>query len=119
MSALLESRARILEAFAGAGIRTATTGRLAAPCVIVEPGDPWTEPVRLPGRVARWRLTAVGGRSDSEGTLALLAELVDDVIDALRTIEGCQAPTFARPFDLAIEGGTYGATVSTIQISSS
>jgi hypothetical protein len=119
VSELLASRTRILEALAAGGIRTATTGKLAAPCVIVEPGDPWSEPVRMPGRVARWRLTAVGGRSDSEGTLALLADLVDGANAALRTLDGCQAPTWARPFDLVLDGVTYGSSVATIQISSS
>jgi hypothetical protein len=119
MSQLLESRARILTALETNGIRTATTGKLAAPCVIVEPGDPWSAPDRMPGRIARWRLTAVGGRSDSEGTLALLGELVDGANEALRTLRDCQAPTWARPFDLLLDGVTYGASVSTIQISSS
>lgn len=119
MSELLESRTRILEALAGVGIRTATTGKLAAPCVIVEPGDPWSQPARMPGRTARWRLTAVGGRSDSEGTLALLGDLVDGTNAALRTLRDCEAPTWARPFDLVLDGVTYGSSVATVQISSS
>jgi hypothetical protein len=119
VSELLDSRARILAALEAGGIRASTSGRFAAPCVIVEPGDPWSEPVRMPGRVARWRLTAVGGRADSEGTLELLAGLVDGTNTALRTIDGCQAPTWARPFDLVLDGHPYGSSVATIQISSS
>jgi hypothetical protein len=87
--------------------------------VIVEPGDPWTEPVRMPGRVSRWRLTTCAGRADSEGSLEALAELVDGTIAALRTVDGCQSPTFARPFDLVIGPVTYAASVSTIQLASS
>jgi hypothetical protein len=119
VSQLLESRARILSALETNGIRTATTGKLAAPCVIVEPGDPWSQPVRMPGRIARWRLTAVGGRSDSEGTLALIGELIDGTDAALRKLDGCEPPTWARPFDLVLDGVPYGASVTTIQIASS
>ena len=119
MSELLDSRARILEALDAGGIRTATTGKFAAPCVLIEPGDPWSEPVRMPGRVARWRLTAVGGRADSDGALEILGGIVDGANAALRTIDGCQAPTWARPFDLVLGGVSYGASVATIQIASS
>jgi hypothetical protein len=114
----MDDRDRIVGALELAGIRTATTGKLSAPAVHVEAGDPWTEPRRLPGRVSRWRLTALAGRPDSEGSLAQLGELVDLVDTALRTVPGCELPTWAKPTDYTIDGVPYAGTVSTVQISS-
>jgi hypothetical protein len=112
---LLESRAAIIAALEARGIRTATAGKLAAPCVLVEPGDPWSEPQRVPGRVGRWRLSAIAGRTDTEAALAALATLVDEVDAALRPLPGVQLPTWGRPFDYDVSGIKYAATVATIQ----
>jgi hypothetical protein len=119
VSRLLDARARILAALEAASIRTATTGKLSAPCVHVEPGDPWTEPARLPGRTSRWQLRAIAGRADSEGSYAQLGELVDLVDTALRTIDGCQLPSWAKPTDYTIDGVPYAASVATVQLASS
>lgn len=121
MSALLDGRAALLAALEAAAIATATSsGSFAAPCVIVEPGDPWTVPVRLPGRLSRWRLTAVAGRADTEGSLELLADLVDQVDAALRVVDGLQLPSWSRPVDRPIgtDSARYGLTVATVQLSS-
>jgi hypothetical protein len=119
VSELLAARARLLEALETAGLRTATTGRMSAPVVLVEPGDPWSEPQRLPGRVSRWRLTAIAGRPDSEGALEELAGTIDTIDTALRTLRGCELPTWARPLDTTLEGVPYAATIATVQLPSS
>jgi len=116
MSRALDDRARILEALELAGIRTATTGQLSAPAVLVEPGDPWSEPRRLPGRATRWQLTALAGRADSAGAFELLGELVDTIDGALRTVPGCELPVWAKPTDYTVTGVPYAGAVATIAI---
>jgi hypothetical protein len=116
VSSILDSRTKLLEALETAKIRTATTGKLAAPAVLVEPGDPWSEPARLPGRLFRWQLTALGGSPDSEGSFAALGELLEAVDAALRAIPGAGGPTWARPADIKLGGVTYAASVGTVQI---
>lgn len=117
MSSLLASRAKLAGTLELGGVRVGTSGRFSAPCVLLEPGDPWAEWVRMPGRVYRWRLTALGGRADSEGALAQLAELVD-AIDAAMLAEGAsrstQLPTWSRPLDLMLDGVSYAATFATV-----
>lgn len=118
MSRALDDRARIVTALEAAGVRTATTGKLAAPCVQIEPGDPWSEPRRLPGRVTRWQLLALaGGGPDSEGALAQLGELVDQVDTALRTVAGCELPAWSKPTDYPLGGVPYAGALATVQIS--
>lgn len=117
MSQLLEARARLQSALETAGVRTATTGRLSAPCVLIEPGDPWTEPVGLPRRLSRWRLTALGGKADSEGSFAALADLIDGCDIGLRTIDGVSLPTWQRPADYGMPDGlTYAGSIATVQV---
>lgn len=115
MSSLVESRTRLLELLEAAGIRAATSGRFSAPCVIVEPGDPWAEWARMPGRVYHWRLTAVGGRADSGAAIEELALMVD-AIDAaiLAAHSAISLPSWARPVDTMLDGVAYAATVATI-----
>ena len=114
MSTLTNARALLLAAFEAQGVRTATTGQFSAPVVLVEPGDPWTEPHRLPGRLSRWRLTAIGGRADTEGALDALGDLIDRTDRALKTVPGASLPTWARPVDYTLGGVPYAATVATI-----
>jgi hypothetical protein len=116
MSRALDDRARILAALETADIRTATTGKLSAPGVLVEPGDPWSEPRRLPGRVSRWQLTALAGKADSAGALEALAELIDTIDGALRTVTGCELPTWSKPTDYTLTGVPYAGSIATIQI---
>lgn len=116
MSRALDDRARILAALEAADIRTATTGQLSAPGVLVEPGDPWSEPRRLPGRASRWQLTALAGRASSEGAYAELGELVDKLDAALRTIPGCELPSWSKPADYTVGGVPYAGTIATIQL---
>jgi len=111
----MDDRARILSALKTAGVRTATTGKMSAPVVLVEPGEPWSEPRRLPGRVTRWRLTAYAGGADSEGAYATLGDLIDDVDTALRTLPGCELPTWSKPADETVGGVPVAGSVATVQ----
>jgi hypothetical protein len=112
MSRTMSDRAALLAAFDAAELRTATTGKLSAPCVHIEPGDPWSVPARLPGRGRRGRRSALAG----QGAYATLGDLIDGIDSALRTVPGCELPAWAKPSDYAIDGVPYAATVATIQL---
>ena len=115
MSTIRASRDRITGSLTAGGVRVATGGKFAAPCVLVEPGDPWTEPARMPGRLVRWKLTAVGGRADTEAAIEVLGELVDDVDAALRAgSRSISLPSWAMPVDLTLGGVAYAASVAAI-----
>jgi hypothetical protein len=116
MSSTLDARDRITAGLEAGGIRASTTGQFAAPCVLVEPGDPWSSAQYLPRRVSRWRLTIVAGRADSEGALELLGELIDSVDIALLRVDGCELPQWGKPFDAALDGIPYAASVGTVQL---
>jgi len=117
-SRLMRTRQAIAAALEAGGLRVATTGQLAAPGVLLEAGDPWAAVESLHGRrVARWKVTLVAGRSDSEGALDTLAELVDAADRALLGLPGVQLPTWAKPFDAQLGAVPYAATVATIQLS--
>ena len=124
MSRLADERAAIVGALAAAGVRTATTGRIATPCVLVEPGDPWSEPHRLAGtrgRVSRWRLTAIAGAADRNAAYDELATLVDLVDVALKGLgRSSELPSWARPVETEVAGTRAAfASIATIQHTSS
>lgn len=123
MSRLGSELSAILAALVAGEVRVATGGKLTAPCVLVEGGDPWSERERLSpdGRVGRWRLTAVAGAVDTDGALEELAELVDKVDAALLAgLGGAQLPAWARPSAVELGDGIRRlATISTIQYASS
>jgi hypothetical protein len=118
ISRTMQDRARILAALKAGGVRTATTGKMSAPVVLVEPGEPWSEPRRLPGRVTRWKLTAYAGGADSEGAFSKLGDLIDDVDLALRALPGCELPTWSKPADDSVGGVPVSGSVATVQYSS-
>jgi hypothetical protein len=116
VSRLLDTRATVIAALEAAGIAYSTTGKFSAPAVLVEPGEPWAEPASLKGRrLARWRLTAVAGRADTEGSIERLADLVDSVDAALLAALGVQLPTWSMPRDVALGNVPYAASIATIQ----
>jgi len=120
VSRLGDDLATLLGALETAGIRAGVGGQLTAPCVLVQAGDPWSEPRRLPGRVGRWRLSAVAGAVDTRGGLEELGELVDAIDGALRTVEGCELPTWGRPTVIALDDGVRRpAAIGTVQYASS
>lgn len=116
MSRLGTARGRILAALEAGGVRAATTGRHSAPVVILEPAEPWTEPVRMPGRHARFQLIAIAGATDADAALEELATFVDSVDAALRTLDGCGLPTWARPTDRPFGDTTLPAMLGTFSI---
>jgi hypothetical protein len=115
MSRLVERRAEILAALRAARVNVATSGRFAAPAVILEPADPWTEPVRMPGRRSRWQLTAIAGSASSDAALEQLGELVDQCDTALRTLAGVGLPTWTRPIDRTIGDVAHASTIGTFE----
>lgn len=122
MSRLGEELRAILGALELAAIRAGVSGKLAAPCVLVEPGDPWSEPQlgsKIRGRASRWRLTVYAGAVDTAGGLEELAELVERVDAALR-LDGVSSATWARPTIAdAPDGVRRPSTIGTIQVRAS
>lgn len=118
MSRLLSSRNALVAALHEGGCNPAVSGKFSAPCVIIEAGDPWAGVDLSLGRrrTGRWRLMAVAGRADSEGSIEALAELVDKVDTALLTVPGVQLPTWERPFNATLGQIAYAATAATIQV---
>lgn len=115
MSRLSSSKSAIVAALSGT-LTVATTGKFSAPCVLIEPGDPWASADNLgKRRIARWRLTLVAGRADTDGIHDTLATMIDTVDTALLTIPGLQLPNWGRPFDGQLDGVTYAVTLATIQ----
>lgn len=114
----MANRAAIATALEAGGVRVAYTGKFAAPCALLEAGDPWAAVDLSMGRrrTARWDITLVAGRTDSEGALAMLAELVDTADRALLALPGVQLPTWAKPFDAMLGSVPYAATKSTVQM---
>lgn len=118
MSRLMDSRDALTTALEAGGLAVAVTAKFAAPCVLVEPGDPWAGVDLSMGRkrTAHWRLTLVAGKADSAGNHERLAELVDQTDAALLTLAGIQLPQWGRPFDATLAGAAYGATQATVQV---
>jgi hypothetical protein len=116
-SRLLRSRETITAALKAGGLNPSSTGKFSAPCVLVEPGEPWAGVDLSLGRkrTGHWRLTLVAGKADSAGALERLMGLVDAADAALLTVPGISLPTWARPFDAMLDGATYAATQSTIE----
>jgi hypothetical protein len=117
VSRLGDRQAEILAAIRAGSLRVATSGRFSAPGVILEPGDPWTEPARMPGRTARYQLTAVAGTPDSDAALGQLAEIIDAVDAALRKVDGVGLPTWSKPADRIVGEIAHAVSVGTFTVS--
>lgn len=117
MSRLKASRDAIIAALQAGGLTVATTGQFAAPCVLVEPGEPWAAVDLSLGRkrTGRWKLTLVAGRVDTEGNQEKLMDLIDSADTALLALPGVELPTWGRPFDASLHGVVYAGTMATIQ----
>lgn len=114
----MATRSAIAGALEAGGVRVAFTGKLAAPCVLLEAGDPWAAVDLSMGRkrTARWHLTLVAGRIDSEAALEGLAKLIDETDAALLTLPGVQLPTWSKPADAVLGTAPYATTEATIQM---
>jgi hypothetical protein len=125
VSRLGDERAAIVAALEAQGVRVATTAQLSAPCVLVEPGDPWTEPGRLGassgrGRTSRWRLWAIAGAADRNAAYDEIATLIDQADHGIRSLAGAELPTWARPLEQDVAGTRLAfASIATIQYASS
>ena len=122
MSRLVDERTAILAALEAGGIRAATGGKLAPPCVLVEPGDPWSVPERAApgGRVGRWRLTAIALAADRLAAYDELASAIEAIDAALKPLLGTQRPTWARPLETDAAGTRAAfAAIATMQYASS
>ena len=115
----MESREAIAEALEAGDIAVAIGGQLTAPCVLLEPGDPWADAHYLAGRgrrLGRWQLTAIAGRADTGAAYEELASLIDRIDTALLAVKGLELPIWARPSDRTLGNVPYAATTATVQL---
>jgi hypothetical protein len=117
VSRLAASRDQLTDALEGSGIRTATGGRYAAPCVLVEPGEPWIDRDSPSPRVlVRWKLTAIAARTDTAAAYDELAELVDKIDAALLSLRGVSLPSWSAPRDITLGNVSHPASVAFVLI---
>jgi hypothetical protein len=115
VSRLTATRERLVDALEGSGIRTAVGGRFAAPAILVEPAEPWIDRDTPSTRLqARWKLTAIAGRSDTAAAYDQLALLIDQVDTALLSLRGVSLPTWGAPHDLTLGNVAHPASVATV-----
>lgn len=115
MSRAIDARNRLAEALSAAGVRTAYGGRFAAPCVLIEPAEPWIlrETVGRSLRIS-WRLTAIAGRSDTGAAYEELGEFVDSVDRALLTIRGVSLPSWGAPHNVDLGNVQHAASSAAV-----
>jgi hypothetical protein len=108
---LLTTRAELVAMLEAAGIRTheVTDGRVATPCVLVDPGAPWsTRAAMVAGaREVRWRVTVLAARIDNAASLDLLADTVDAVCRVLDSSRDWGSDDVASVRALELGGATY------------
>ena len=116
MSRLTDERARLAAALGAAGVRTTYGGRLSAPCVLVEPAEPWISREALArGAIeSRWRCTAIAARSDTQAAYDELAAMIDTIDGALLTLRGVSLPTWGAPHDVTLGNTAHPATIATV-----
>jgi hypothetical protein len=119
VSRLIDARERIADALVGSGVRVAYGGRYAAPCVLLEPAEPWIDRA-TPSRNlrTRWRATAIGGRSDTEGAYDELGEMVDLIDAALLSLRGASLPSWGAPHDVTLGNVAHPSAVGVIELHS-
>jgi len=78
---------------------------------IIAPDDPWLAPNYLAGgqRTIRWRVWAVAGMADQEGTYQDVETLMGQIVGALDHLPGWGVVTFSAPGPTDIAGATYTA----------
>jgi hypothetical protein len=115
MSRLGATREALAAALEGSGVRTATGGRFAAPCILIEPGEPWIDRESPSNRLrVRWRLTAIAGRSDTAAAYDGLADLIDLVDTALLSLRGVSLPSWGAPHDQQLGNVAHPVSVGTV-----
>jgi hypothetical protein len=114
-SRLAATRDRLADALDGSGIRTALGGRFSAPCVLIEPAEPWIDRDTPSSRLqVRWKLTAIAGRTDTAAAYDALADLIDAVDVALLSLRGVSLPTWGAPHDLTLGNVAHPASVAVV-----
>jgi len=119
MSRLADARTRLADALDGSGVRTAIGGRFSAPCVLIEPADPWidrTSPSRV--LLVRWQLTAISGSSDTGGAYDELAQLIDSIDAALLSLRGVSLPSWGAPHDVTLGNVAHPASIGIVLMQS-
>ena len=115
MSRLTDARSQLAAALTAAGIRSTFSGRLAAPCVLIEPAEPWLSREALGrGLESRWRCTAIAGRTDTQSAYDELAAMIDAIDGALLTLRGVSLPTWGAPHDVTLGNVAHPATTATV-----
>jgi hypothetical protein len=119
VSRLAAARDVLRGALDGSGVRTALGGRFAAPCVLVEPAEPWIDRDTPSTRLqTRWKLTAIARPADTAAAYDELAALVDQVDTALLSLRGVSLPTWGAPHDLTLGSVAHPASTATVLIHS-
>jgi hypothetical protein len=117
VSRLLDARARLADALTGSGVAVAFGGRFAAPCVLIEPGEPWISRERASRPMeSRWRITAIAGRSDTTGAYDELGAMIDHIDRALLSIRGVSLPSWSAPRDLNLGNVEHPASTASVLI---
>jgi len=119
MSRLADARERLATALDGSGVRTAVGGRFAAPCVLIEPAEPWIDRA-TPSRVllVRWQLTAIARRTDTAAAYDELAQLIDATDLALLSLRGVSLPSWGAPHDVTLGNVAHPASVGVVLMQS-
>ena len=117
MSRLLDARARLADALTGSGVAVAFGGRFAAPCVLIEPADPWVSRERASRPMeSRWRVTAIAGSSDTLGAYDELGDMVDAIDRALLSIRGVSLPSWGAPHNVKLGNVEHPTSAATVLI---
>lgn len=119
MSRLSDARDVLADALTGSGIRIAYGGRFAAPCLLLEPADPWIDRATVSPRViTRWKVTAIANAADTEAAYDGLGDLIDATDKALLSLRGVSLPPWGAPHDLTLGNVAHPAAVGIVLIHS-
>lgn len=115
MSRAISARTRLSDALTGSGVRVTFGGRFAAPCVLIEPAEPWIARERASSNVqVRWNVTAIAGRSDTAGAYDVLGELIDTIDRAILSIRGVSLPSWGAPHNVDLGNVSHAASTATV-----
>jgi len=118
VSGVTATRHALRDALVAAGVRTTFRGSpFSPPVAIIAPDDPWLAPSDLgyATRAIRWRVWAVAGLADQEGTYQDVEALMGDIVAALDRLPGWTLVTFSAPGPTDIAGSTYTAARGAIE----
>ena len=114
-SRVMRARARLADALEGSGVRTALGGRFAAPCVLIEPGEPWVSRERASSSLeVHWKLTAIAGRTDTGAAYDALGALIDEVDRALLSLRGVSLPSWGAPHNVDLGNVSHAASTGVV-----